>query len=346
MVFDPEHIAGGDLRAFRQGGAAAFKLFLSYRELGIECSTKRLVELMRLATETDLTVQVHCENGAMIEALVEDAVSRRQTGVRPFVETRPAETEEEAVAQSLAAASLTRATCYLVHLSSRRAVEQVRLARRREPRDSHGSPRSPRPARFLAEVCLHHLVFDDGVYDGPAADRYLVAPPLRSPDDVEALWEALSDGTIDTVGSDHSQRPTPLPRELSEPDRRLYYGLAGVGARLPVLLSEGLARSLPLERLVEVSAAAPARIFGLYPRKGALAPGSDADLVIWDPAGETLVTERSFDDGTGDSIYRGRLLRGRVRDVLVHGLRLVADGELVREEPIGRFVSSSAGRLG
>jgi dihydropyrimidinase len=116
--------------------------------------------------------------------------------------------------------------------------------------------------------------------------------------------------------------------------------MAGIGARLPLLLSHGLARGLPIERLTDVAAANPARAFGHYPRKGAIAPGSDADLLIWDPAAETVITEETFDDGTGGTVYAGERLAGRVRDVLLGGRPLVRSGRLVVTEVGGGYLSS------
>lgn len=339
MLYDPERATLGDLVAFRDEGAAACKVFLAYRELGIMCSTGRLLGLMWDASAAGLLVQVHCEDGDVIDALVRHAVAEGRRGVRAYAETRPAEAEEASVALSAALASLAGTSVYLVHLSSARSLDEVRLARARQAV-------AARSTTVLAEVCLHHLVFDDSAYDSLDGDRYLVAPPLRAAEHVEGLWRGVADGTVDAVGSDHCQKRTAVPAELCEPGMQCCYGIAGVGARLPVLLSEGLARGVALERLVELAAAGPARVFGLFPRKGALVPGSDADIVVWDPAGATYVSEATFDDGTGRSIYAGRRLDGCVRDVVLRGRRVVADGALSEGvEPSGRFVSrASSGR--
>ncbi len=331
MLYDPEHTTPADLAAARRAGAAAVKVFLAYPELGIMCSPRRLFELMTVARRLGLLVQVHCENGPLIEALV-DTVTRDtaadpgRRGARAFCDTRPPEVEEEAVASTLAIASLTGAACYLVHLSTAGAIELVRLARRKR--------RSP----VFAEVCLHHLLLDEHSYAGADAGRYLVAPPLRGRDHIEALWEAVADGTVDAVGSDHCQTRSAVPAELTAPGESCEYGIAGIGARVPMLLSEGLARGIGVSRLVQLVSENPARIFGHYPRKGALAPGSDADVVVFDPAGETVVGPDSFDDGTGPSVYAGHRRRGRVRAVLLRGALTAADGVLVGGPGSGRYL--------
>lgn len=316
MLYDPEHVTEPELGAARRGGAAAVKVFLAYPELGIMCSTRELFRLMSMARRLGLIVQVHCENGPLIEALTADALGSGRRGARVFADSRPPEVEEEAVARTLAVASLTGATCCLVHLSSGPALEQVRLARTR------------RKLKVIAEVCLPHLLLDDRSYAGPDPGRYLVAPPLRPAQHVGQLWRGIADGTVDAVGSDHCQTRSAAIGGRAASGESYEYGLAGIGARLPMLLSEGLARGVPITRLVQLAAENPARIFGHYPRKGALLPGSDADVVIFDPAGETVVRENSFDDGTGPSVYAGHRLRGGVRAVLLRGRVIVADGQL------------------
>jgi dihydropyrimidinase len=234
------------------------------------------------------------------------------------------------VASALAAASLAGAPCYLVHLSSAGSIDLVRLARAR------------RTVPVYAEVCLHHLLLDDGYYGRAGAGRYLVAPPLRPAAHAEALWQALADGTVDAVGSDHCQVRTAVTGPLQAAAAGCEYGIAGIGARLPLLLSEGLARGIPIGRLAQVGAQNPARIFGHHPAKGALAPGSDADLVIYDPAGERVLGPDAFDDGTGATVYSGRLMRGRIRAVLLRGRLIAGDGVPVPQPGHGRYLAVSA----
>jgi dihydropyrimidinase len=368
-IYDPEHISHDDLAAVRRAGAAAIKIFLAYPELGIMCSTRRLYELMSAARGLGLLVQVHCENAPLIEALVEEGLHAEalqagprsagapagvgptgvvaaragaagaagggadgepaHPGARIFADTRPPEVEEEAVARTLAVASLAGAACYLVHLSSADSVEQVRLARRRGQRG------------VFAEVCTHHLVLDDTRYAGADAERYLVCPPLRDRSDVEALWEGLADGTIDTVGSDHCQVKSATTGPLAEAGRSYTYGLAGVGPRLPLLLSAAAAWGLPIERVARLAAENPARAFGHYPAKGALAPGSDADLVIFDPEGKTVLPDDGFGDGTGDSVYAGLATHGRIRAVLLRGQLIVSGGALAEDRRPGRYLPAA-----
>jgi len=325
-LYDPGHVSAAELAAARRAGAAAVKVFLAYPELGIMCSDARLAELMWITRRLGLVVAVHCENARLIADLEAQSPAGATSGPRTFADTRPPEAEYEAVARVLAAASDAGATCYLVHLSTAGALHHVRRARESGQAGLH------------AEVCLHHLVLDNAHYERPDGGRYLVCPPLRSGSDAEALWAGLADGTIGAVGSDHCQTKTPTGPWLA--GHQLAYGLAGIGPRLPLLLSEATARGLTVPQVARLAAENPARAFGHYPRKGALLPGSDADVVIFDPAGETVMPADGFGDGTGDSVYAGLAIRGRIRGVLLRGQLIVAEDESVGHEPGGTYLAA------
>lgn len=328
MVNEPERLTYDELEAIGSAGAAGIKVFLAYRELGIMCTTRRLYELMSWTRDLGLVMQVHCENGELIEALVEAAVLAGERGPGAFAGTRPPEVEEEAVARVLAVAQLAGAPSYLVHLSSSRSLSHVRLARgRRHP-------------PVFAEVCTHHLLLDESHYCTSDAERYLVCPPLRSPTEPGALWEGISDGTVDAVGSDHAQRRSLTDEEISLEGTRHGYGLAGIGPRMALLLSEGLARGVPIGRLAHVGSTAAARIFG-HGAKGAIAPGMDADLMVWDPEGRCELGVATFDDKTGDSVYAGKQIIGEIRAVLSRGRLIASEGRLAGDGA-GRYLPSQA----
>jgi dihydropyrimidinase len=327
-IWEPERLGLEDLVELRAQGATGVKLFLAYGELGMMASDRRLYETLRDSATLGLPVLVHCENGGAVEALVEEYLAAGRREARYFADTRPAEVEEEAVHRTLALASLAGAPVYLVHLSTAGALGLVRA--RREA----GEP-------VTAESCTHHLALDARLYERADAARFLTAPPLRSAAHVEALWDAVRDGTLDTVGSDHAQaRYQPEPRSPGD-FTGIPYGLPGVEARLPLLLSLGRERGLPLERIVELASAGPSRAFGLYPRKGAITPGADADLVVWDPEAEWTIEPGTLHDGLEDTPYAGMRVRGRVRSVLLRGEPVLEDGGIAGA-PQGRYVRAPA----
>ena len=296
-IWEPERLGRVELEELARIGARSVKLFTAFPELGMVALDRKIYETLRDASRLGLLVMVHCELSDAIEALVDEALADGRTEARAFAATRPPFVEEEAVARVLGLARLANAPVYVVHLSTAGSLDLVQAARRRGQ-------------SVWAEVCTHHLVLDDRCYDGADAARYLVVPPLRSAADVDALWSGVADGTVDTIGSDHasSQYQPDFPRGDF---RSLPYGFRGIGVRVPLVLSEGARRGIPIERLVKLLAEGPARAFGLRTRKGALVTGADADLVVWDPE-----LQWTIDDG---SAFDGLEVTGGITNVLVGG---------------------------
>ena len=323
--FDPDGVSPGLLDELCRLGACGAQIFLAFPELGLMFLDDQLYRILRDAAPLGLPVQVQCENGPLVAALTDELIAAGETTPRDYPRARPGAVEDEAVERTIAIATLAGAPVYLVHLSTAIAMDKARAAK------ASGAP-------VTVEACTHHLVLDDGLYERPDAARFIVGPPLRPASDVEALWDAIADGTIDTVGSDHSHLRNPLERaQPSFVDAPM--GLPGVELRMPLMLSEGLRRGVPIVRLAEVLAAGPARAFGLYPRKGALAVGSDADIVVWDPRGGGPIAADDLHDGLGHTPYEGLRVDGAMRLTAVAGKVVVREGELIGEVGGGRFVA-------
>jgi len=326
MIGQPDRLTAEHLERIRRLGVRGVKLFLAYPELGLMASDGSLYRVLREAARLGLLVQVHCENGALIQALIDEYLARGKRQTPYFAHSRPPEVEEEAVARTLAIAQLAGAPVYLTHMTTAGGVRLVRAAR------ANGQTAH-------AEVCLHHLLLDAGRYRGKHAARFLVAPPLRSPVHREALWSAVARGTVDTIGSDHAQSLyKPQPANTGD-FRSIPYGFPGIELRLPLLLSEGLRRRIPIQRLAELAATRPAQLFGV-PRKGVIRPGADADLVVWDPRPEWRVKAAALHDGLGDTPYAGMRVRGAIRFVFLRGRLLIANGEFVGSDSLGRYVET------
>jgi dihydropyrimidinase len=291
------------------------KLYLAYPELGMMASDGDVYRVMAAGQQHGLAVQVHCENGDMIAALTREALAAGRTGVRSFFETRPPIAEEEAVHRVLSLAELTGAPAYLVHLSTSGAFDHVRAARRRG-------------VSAWAEAVTWGLILDLSVIDREDPRAYMAAPPPRPREHVEAVWAAVADGTLNTLGSDHHER-TYAPPDAAD-FTGIPYSIRGIRVRLPLLLSEGLRRGIPMERMASLLATGPARAFGL-PAKGALQPGADADIAIWDPDGSWTI-------GDDYPAWRGITVPGAVRTVLRRGEMMVQDGALVSSRSAGRHL--------
>jgi dihydropyrimidinase len=302
-IWEPDRLTEADLRELRELGATSVKLFLAYGELGMQASDRALRETLRVAAEIGLVTMVHCEDGDAIDRLVQEQLEAGRLGVEGFVAARPPEVEQEAVERVLDQAGKLDAAVYLVHLSTGGSVELVRNARRRGQ-------------TVWAEACTHHLVLDESCLERERPERWLQAPPLRPRRDVEVLWEAIDDGTIDAIGSDHAQVQY-QPDFATDDFRSLPYGIAGIEERIAVAISEGRRRGISWERLASLLAATPAAIFGVA-GKGAVAAGAAADLVVWEPGGPRRLAASDLHDRS-DTAFEGIVLDGRIRSVMRGG---------------------------
>ncbi|MFF5243353.1 dihydropyrimidinase [Streptosporangium sp. NPDC000095] len=315
------------LGALVADGMPTVKMFTTYRGETM-AGEDTILRTMRTLRDLGGMVVIHCEANHIVEDTQERCAASGRIGAEHMAATRPELAETASVAEVLAIAESLSAPVYFVHQSTAEAVELVAAARRR------GVP-------AFTESVAHHLVLDDGNYDGPAPERFVCCPPLRSRQAVDALGRHLFTGEITTIGSDHCCYDVAQKESRRTDVRAMPNGLPGVETRLPVIFSEYVAGAgLPATRFVELTAANPARTNGLYPRKGTLMPGSDADIAIWDPAARWRVSAGDLHMATDYTPYEGMTLTGRPRTVLVGGRVVVHDGILVDPVPRGRHLSA------
>jgi dihydropyrimidinase len=270
---------------------------------------------------------VHAENGSIIDLFEERFRQEGRTRPEDYPATRPPAQEAEAVNRVATLARLTGATLYVVHISCAEALAALSQAR-------------SRGQLIYAETCPHYLTLTADEAMPRFGSRAKIAPPLRASGDVEELWRAIADGRVDVVGSDHSAFDE---HEKIAPSGSIFdvgFGAPGIEHMLPLLHEEGVERMrITLERLTDVLAAAPARIFGLA-RKGRLVPGADADLVIFDPAASRTISDADLHGRAYYSLYAGRTLHGGPRTVVQRGARVVDAGRLVARPGRGHFVET------
>jgi dihydropyrimidinase len=318
VIWEPASYKPGDLADLAALGVTSIKLWLAYRELGIMADDDQVHRILTEAASEGILVLAHCENGPVVEELARDLRASGDTSLRHHGRVRPISLEAEAVHRFLRIAAMTGADTYVVHVTGREPLEEIIRARRRGQ-------------RVVAETCPHHLVFDEARYEDPDPLPFLMTPPLRSLADQDALWQALADGTLDTLGSDHGHVPMrPDKVDAAGDVTRVPYGIPGVQWRLALAHTYGVLRGrITMERLVEVCCAAPARAYGLFGRKGTVRPGADGDLVLWDPTARTLVSPATRRDDLDYSPYDGLELVGAPRVVLAGGEVVARDGDQV-----------------
>jgi len=304
-------------------GLPTFKLYLAYD--GLRLDDGQLYRVLRiLAAQGSALPIVHCENGLVCDALRADALSKGHRSALYHALTRPPRQEAEAAGRVLDIAALAGAPVYVVHVSCAEAMERLIAARKRGQ-------------CVLCETCPQYLSLGVEAYEGPGAERFICAPPLRSSDDQSALWHALSAGEIDVVATDHC--PFTLAQKASARDfTGVPGGLPGIEARLSLLYTLGVARGrLSLSQWVDCCCSAPARLFGLT-GKGQIAPGFDADLVIFDPASRISLCSAALHENAGWTPYQGLELCGWPRTTLSRGTPIVDEGHFVGQSGRGRFV--------
>ncbi|HMG98038.1 MAG TPA: amidohydrolase family protein [Gaiellales bacterium] len=328
VIWEPLAYRSGDMRDVAEMGIGSVKLWLSYIELGIMADDDVALAVMQEAAALGMVVLAHCENGRAIDLLTRQLVAQGRLGLDSLPRSRPIALEAECVHRFLALAEVAGATPYVVHVTGARPFAEIAAARRRG-------------MTVYGEVCPHHLRFERACHEGPDALRYVMTPPLRTAGDRTALLRGLRDGALDTYASDHchlrlDRDKLPVAGDFT----KVPTGLPGIGARLPLGFAAAVDGEAPLspERLVEVACAAPARIFGLYPQKGTIAPGSDADIVVWDPSRPSRLTLASLGDGLDWSPYEGIEVPGSIRCVLARGDRVVEDGRFTGDEHRGAYL--------
>ncbi|GAB3275852.1 dihydropyrimidinase [Sinomonas notoginsengisoli] len=319
-------------------GIRSVKMYMTNRGTTM-ADNDTVLKVMREMVRLDGLTYIHAEHDAIIAACTQTHAETGEIGIEHLHETRPELAEEASVREVLALAEYTGAPVYFVHQSTPGAVDLVAEAR-------------ARGIAAYSETCPHYLVLDDGVYSAQFPEWYACCPPMRSPETVAAVLERFAEGSVHTVSSDHSCYDLTQKRERTDDIRQMPHGLPGVETRMPVAftaLAEGWEAQGAhdgaglLERFVELFTAGPARINAL-PGKGAIAPGYDADLVVFDPAEARTVDGEGLHMGTDFSPFHGRQLRGWPKTVVAGGL-VVLDGDGFHDPgPVGRFVPRAGHR--
>lgn len=314
---------------FAERGVRTIKLFTTYRgELMVDIPTIESV-MVALKSVSGLAY-IHAEENSAIEEAQGQAAADGRIDARGMAASRPVSAEEDAVSQVLSAAERADAPVYFVHQSVRSAVDLVDDARRRG-------------VAAFSETCPHYLVLDDSCYLSEHPERFVCCPPIRQRDAADALGGSLQQGFVHTIGSDHCCYSTEQKTECAHDVRLMPHGLPGVETRLPVVWSEFVTTGvLSPEGFVKVMSANPARLNGLYPKKGTIAPGSDADLVIFDPDITRVVRTEDLHMETDYTPYEGRTVSGWPVLVMLRGQVVFADGKVADPGPTGQFVPAQA----
>jgi dihydropyrimidinase len=304
IVSDPtERVLSEELPALISEGYTSFKIYMTYDDLKL--GDGQILEVLAVARAHGAMAMIHAENSECIEWLTRRLEAAGRTAPRFHADSRPMLIEREATHRAIALSELVDVPILIVHVSGREAVEQIRWAH------AHG-------LRVYAETCPQYLFLTADALgaDGYHGAKCVCSPPPRDKANQQVIWDALADALFTVFSSDHApfSYEDPQGKKLGGkevPFRYIPNGIPGIETRLPLLFSEGVLKGrISINRFVELTATNPAKTYGLYPRKGALAVGADADLVIWDAAREITVTNRMLHHAVDYTPYEGMRLRG------------------------------------
>jgi len=315
-----------EMSELMEEGITSFKLFTVYRGvLMIDDGT--MFKLLQLAKKMNALVMVHAESGDLIDALVAETLAEGKTAPRYHALTRPVEAEEESINRCIFLASMAGAPLYVVHVSTEtglRTIQEAQLAGK----------------KVYAETCPHYLYLGHEVYekDGFEAAKYVCSPPIRDRRHGESLWRGLANGTVQVLASDHCAF-TSEQKRLGEDDfTKIPNGVPSLEARFLLGYQGVIDGKISLSRVIDAVATAPAKFAGLFPRKGTLLPGSDADLVVLDTGSNTLLSIENLHERNDYTPYEGININGRIQHTMVRGKFVIEDKKQSVDKGYGQFL--------
>ncbi|MEG1153939.1 MAG: dihydropyrimidinase [Ruthenibacterium sp.] len=313
----------GELKAL---GVTSFKLYLAYDALRV--TDAQLYEVLVAVGKAHGIVGVHCENGDLVDELTAKLKRAGEFGVSAHPKSRPDYVEAEAISRYCYVAKAANVPVHIVHVSTKLGLAEALKAR-------------ARGQKVYIETCPQYLALDDEKYLLPDFEgaKYVCSPPLRGKDDVAALWQSVQNGEVDSISTDHCSFRFDTQKSMGKDDfSQIPNGMPGIEHRLSVLYTDGVAAGhITRSRLAALLSENAARLFGLYPQKGTLAIGSDADIVVWNPAAEWTITAEKMLQNVDYTPYEGKKISGIAKAVFLHG-ELAAENGAVIKRNLGRYV--------
>ncbi|MDF2674296.1 MAG: dihydropyrimidinase [Clostridiales bacterium] len=312
-------------------GVTSFKMYMAYKKT-MQVDDGVIYKALKRCKEVGGLITFHCENGDLIETFIEEARKNNIRGPYYHPLSRPAEIEKEAIDRLIMIAEIADTPVYVVHLSSSLGLMSILEGKKRG-------------LEIYVETCPQYLLLNDSRYgekDSSSFEgaKYVMSPPLRKEYDQEVLWKGLSQGEIDTIGTDHCSFNYKGQKDIGKDDfSKIPNGGPGVENRMGLIYTYGvLSGKINMNEMVALTSTNAAKIFGLFPEKGTIAVGSDADIVVWDPNESFTITAKIQTQKVDYNPYEGFKQQGRAIHVLLRGNKVIYNGELVEKEPIGKYL--------
>lgn len=312
-------------------GVSSFKLYMAYKDV-LQVDDSVIFRVLKKAKELGALIGFHCENGDIISELVKECKENNEISPKYHQLTRPAMLEVEATSRLMKIAKAADAPVNIVHLSCKDALEEVKKAK------LDG-------VNVFIETCPQYLLLSDKLYDldGFESAKYVMSPPLRGKADNEALWEAINNGDIDTIGTDHCSFNYKGQKDIGKNDfSKIPNGSPGVEHRMSLLYTYGVKeKKISMNKFVELTSTNPAKLFGMYPQKGAIEVGSDADLVVINPQSKGTITAKNQTQNVDYTPYEGYKLDCQIERVYLRGREIVNCGKIIYKSPTGMYIKRS-----
>lgn len=309
-------------------GVTSFKMYMAYKDT-LQVDDGIIFKALKRAKDLGVLIGFHCENGDIINELINECKENNKLSPKYHQISRPVDLEVEATYRLMKIAKTANAPVYVVHLSSKAALEEVKKAR------LDG-------VKVYTETCPQYLLLDDKLYDldGFESAKYVMSPPLRKKVDNEALWKALEYGDIDAIGTDHCSFNYKGQKDIGVNDfSKIPNGGPGVEHRMGLLYTYGVKEGkISMSKFVELTSTKAAKLFGMYPQKGSIEVGSDADLVVIDPKIKNTISSENQTQNTDYTPYEGYEVDCQFRHVFLRGIEIIKEGKLTVEHPTGKYI--------
>lgn len=309
-------------------GVTSFKMYMAYKDT-LQVDDGIIFKALKRAKELGVLIGFHCENGDIISELINEFKDNNQLSPKYHQLSRPSDLEVEATYRLMKIAKTANAPVYVVHLSSKDALEEVKKAR------LDG-------VKVYTETCPQYLLLDDKLYDldGFESAKYVMSPPLRKKADNDALWKALEEGDIDAIGTDHCSFNYKGQKDIGINDfSKIPNGGPGVEHRMGLLYTYGVKEGkISMNKFVELTSTKAAKLFGMYPQKGSIEVGSDADIVVIDPEMKNIISAENQTQNTDYTPYEGYEVDCQFRHVFLRGIEVIKEGKLTVEHPTGKYI--------
>ncbi|MFC5653331.1 dihydropyrimidinase [Paenibacillus solisilvae] len=315
-----------DLPKLLEAGVSSIKLFMAYKDV-FQVDDGAMFEIMKETGKLGIMTNVHAENGDVIEQLIARHIREGKTDQVYHSLSRPAELEAEAAHRAIAISDLADAPLYIVHVSSALCMDEIAAAK------AMGK-------KIYGETCPQYLALDITDLEKPDGSKYVCSPPLREKWNQEKLWEGLSNGTLSTIGSDHSPFHYADKERLGGNDfSKVPNGVPMIEDQYAVVFHHGVMEErISLDTFARITSTNPAKLFGMYPQKGTIAIGSDADLVIMDPSQSRVISEATQQQNVDYNVFEGKEVKGVIRYVLSRGEVIAQNGAYTGQESRGKYL--------